>query len=179
VLALVLLLAARPMMSIATQFLAAAILVASVGWALTRTTRPELEVVTLAVSNASALAHRCRALGHLLAEAPSLRRVEIDLGDRFLADRSSISLLTFTRQRLEEADVRLSISAAPAVAKLLMASGLPASMRGDLAERSPLSDALHLHVYCRGYPRKCTRRPRPRHESRRSHWTKRRHGKRS
>ena len=117
-------------MLISSQLLASIVLVVAVGWALTQQTCAKLEVVTVTVSTMWALDIRCRAIGYLLSETPGLRRVQIDLGDSFVADRSTVSLLAYTQRRLEDAGVTLSIIAAPALSRLLIASGLPASTRG-------------------------------------------------
>ena len=117
-------------MLISSQLLASIVFVVAVGWALTQRTCAKIEVVTITVSTMWALDIRCRAIGYLLSEAPGLRRVEIDLGDCFVADLSTVSLLTYTQRRLQDADVTLSIVAAPAVRRLLIAGGLPASTRG-------------------------------------------------
>jgi|SRR3954469_18853929 hypothetical protein len=116
-------------MLLATELLGFFVFAVVVGWALTQRTRARSEVVTLTVSSVWALDQQCRAIGHLLTEAPGLRRVEIELGELLIADRSTISLLTYTHRRLEDADVTLSIVASPAVIGLLIAGGLGASMK--------------------------------------------------
>lgn len=111
------------------ELVAAVVFVVTGLWALFQANSRQVDVVTFTVADTWALDHRCRAIRHLLLEGPAPRRVEIDLGDFFIADRSAISLLVCTRRRLEDADVALSIVAGPAVEGLLIASGLPASSR--------------------------------------------------
>jgi hypothetical protein len=127
-------------MLIPPQLVVSVVFVVALGWALTRRTGTRIEV-SISVSTMWALDLRCRAIGYLLSEAPGLRRVEIDLGDLFIADRSTVSLLTCTQRRLEDANVTLSIVAAPAVSRLLLASGLPVSTRGALDELTSRTDS--------------------------------------
>jgi hypothetical protein len=121
-------------MPISPELIAAVVFAVAAAWALARASRAQIEVITISVSDSWALDHHCRAILYLLTEAPGLQRVEIDLGDFFVADSSTISLLTYTRGRVEGAGVTLSIVANPAIGRLLVASGLPASPRGAVEE---------------------------------------------
>ena len=116
-------------MTVVPLLVATLILFAVVTIALLRSTVVRIDTIKVAIPDSWALDHHCRAIGHMLIEAPELHLVELYLDDCFLADASCIALLTDTRDRLRDAQVGLSISAPAAVGATLVAHGLPAVLR--------------------------------------------------
>jgi hypothetical protein len=115
---------------------AALILLGVVALAVLRGRAAPIEVVAFDVSTPQRIDQHVRAIGHLLNEAPDLRRLELNVGAAFVAAPASIRALSELQTRLSRRRISLSITAPAAVALTLRAHGVAASARMPPLHRS-------------------------------------------